>query len=105
MSTKLAVAAATLVAVLAGPAFAGDHDLATLLRDSGRYVPDASLPEWTARNPMANAYASARTTHVMPRATVSARARRSPFNAFASALAPTAASPLTPANDFQLQGR
>ena len=78
MSTKFALAAATLVAVLAGPALAGDHDLATLLRDSGRYVPDA-LPEWTAHDPMANAYASA--------------------------AAPTVVSPFVPANDFQLQGR
>jgi hypothetical protein len=79
MSTTFALAAATLVAVLAGPALAGDHDLATLLRDSGRYVSDANLPEWTAHDPMANA--------------------------FASAAAPTVVSPFVPANDFQLQGR
>ena len=32
-----------LVAVLTGPAFAGDQDSLTLLRDSGRYVAEAGL--------------------------------------------------------------
>jgi hypothetical protein len=36
---------------------------------------------------------------------VSARSRRSTSNAFASAVARMFASPLAPANDFQLQGR
>lgn len=78
MSTKLALAAAALVAVLAGPAFAGDQDLATLLRDSGRYIPNANMPEWNARN--------------------------MPAHAYASALAPAVGGAIAP-NDFQLQGR
>jgi len=92
MSTKLIIAAATLVAVLAGPALAGDQDLATLLRDSGRYVPDANLPDWNARNVPARAYASARTPRVMT-------------HAFASAVRPAFVAPVAPENDFQLQGR
>lgn len=91
MSTKLALAAAALVAVLAGPAFAGDQDLATLLRDSGRYVPDANMPEWNARNTPAGAYASVRAVHVRT-------------NAFASVAAPAVRARTAP-NDFQLQGR
>ena len=92
MSTKLAVAAAALAAVLAGPAFAGDQDLATLLRDSGRYVPDAGLPEWNAPNGPTKAYASARTVRVTR-------------HTFASAASPVFVAPVAPANDFQLQGR
>ena len=45
MSIKLTFTTAAVVAILAGPASAGDHDLATELRDSGRYVPQAHLPE------------------------------------------------------------
>ena len=89
MSKTLAIAAA-LVAVLAGPALAGDQDLATLLRDSGRYVPDANLPDWNAHNVPAKAFASA--VHVRT-------------NAFASAVTPAVRAPVAPANDFQLQGR
>lgn len=92
MSTKCAVAAATLVAVLAGPAFGGDQDLATLLRDSGRYVPDANLPDWDARKVPARGYASAWVVHV-------------PAHAFAAAVTPALRAPIAPANDFQLQGR
>ena len=92
MSKKLVLATAALFAVLAGPAFAGDQDLATLLRDSGRYVPDANLPEWNARNVTTKAYASARPV-------------RMARPAFASAARPAAIAPAAPANDFQLQGR
>jgi hypothetical protein len=91
MSKTLALAAA-LVAVLAGSAFAGDQDLVTLLRDSGRYVPDANLPDWNSRNVPAGAYASERA----PRVTT---------HAFASAVRPAFAAPVAPQNDFQLQGR
>ena len=45
MSIKLTITAVAILAVLAGPAFAGDHDLETELRDSGRYVPQANLPD------------------------------------------------------------
>jgi hypothetical protein len=45
MAMKFMVAAAAVLAVLAGPALAGDQDLETELRDSGRYVPQANLPE------------------------------------------------------------
>jgi hypothetical protein len=45
MSMKFMISTAAILAVLAGPALAGDHDLATELRDSGRYVPQANLPE------------------------------------------------------------
>lgn len=42
MSKFTRIAALTgLVAVLAGPAFAGDQDSQTLLRDSGLYVAEA----------------------------------------------------------------
>ena len=92
MSTKLTITAAALIAALAGPAFAGDQDLATLLRDSGRYVPDANLPEWSAHNAPAKAYASARPVRVRS-------------HAFASAAKPVFVAPVGPANDFQLQGR
>jgi hypothetical protein len=81
MSTKLAIAAA-LFAVLCGPALAGDQDVATLLRDSGRYVPDANLPGWSAHIVPSGAYASAAPVMRVP----------------AQALAVTA-------RDFQLQGR
>ena len=52
MFTKSKIAIlATLVTVIAAPAFAGDQDTATELRDSGRYVSELALPS--------NAYASA----------------------------------------------
>jgi hypothetical protein len=43
--SKIAALAAVLT-VFAAPAFAGDQDTATLLQDSGRYVPQAlvSIP-------------------------------------------------------------
>ncbi len=91
MSTKLAIAAA-LVAALSGPALAGDQDLAPLLRDSGRYVPDAGLPGWAARSVPSGAYASARVVRV-------------PSHAYASAVTPAIVAPFASANDFQLQGR
>jgi hypothetical protein len=86
MSMKFMITAAAVLAVLAGPALAGDHDLATELRDSGRYVPQANLPELG-----------------MPRAAL-------PSGAFASAVNPARVQAwrgvlATPANDFQLQGR
>ena len=88
MSIKLTFTAAAVLAVLAGPAFAGDHDLETELRDSGRYVPQANLPDVK-----------------MPGMSL-------PSGAFASAARPMriqspSAFVTTPAlaNDFQLQGR
>jgi hypothetical protein len=86
MSMKFTISTAAVLAVLAGPALAGDHDLATELRDSGRYVPQANLPELG-----------------MPRAAL-------PSGAYASAVNPShiqASRPMfaAPAYDFQLQGR
>jgi hypothetical protein len=52
--TKIAALAAVLT-VLAAPAFAGDQDTATLLQDSGRYVPQARVSVGVP----AGAYASA----------------------------------------------
>ena len=58
MFTKSKIAVlATLVTVIAAPAFAGDQDTATELRDSGRYVPE--LVTLTRANAFAGAYASA----------------------------------------------
>jgi hypothetical protein len=58
MSTKSKIAIlATLVTVIAAPAFAGDQDTATELRDSGRYVPELVMP--SRANAFAGAYASA----------------------------------------------
>jgi hypothetical protein len=85
MSTKLAIITAALLTVLAGPALAGDQDLATELRDSGRYVPQAGLPEWNGRNVPAGAFASV-------------RPMRAPVSR------PMAHVP-APERDFQLQGR
>jgi hypothetical protein len=52
MSAKSKIAVlATLMTVVAAPAFAGDQDTATELRDSGRYAAEVTLPS--------NAYASA----------------------------------------------
>ena len=58
MSTKSKIAIlATLMTVVAAPAFAGDQDTATELRDSGRYVPELVMP--SRANAFAGAYASA----------------------------------------------
>ena len=57
MSIKLTFTTAAVVAILAGPASAGDHDLATELRDSGRYVPELVTP--VRANAFHGAYASA----------------------------------------------
>jgi hypothetical protein len=55
MSNRTTIAAlAALMTVLAAPAFAGDQDTATELRDSGRYAAEVTVPS--------NAYASAVTT-------------------------------------------
>jgi hypothetical protein len=55
MTNRTTIAAlAALMTVLAAPAFAGDQDTATELRDSGRYAAETTLPS--------NAYASAVTT-------------------------------------------
>jgi hypothetical protein len=103
MSIKLTFTAAAVVAILAGPALAGDHDLETELRDSGRYVPQANLPEVTAPGVSlpSGAFASA----ARP---VRVRAPR----AFAFAARPVRVqapgafvTTPAPANDFQLQGR
>jgi hypothetical protein len=103
MSIKLTFTVAAVIAVLAGPALAGDHDLATELRDSGRYVPQANLPDvkMPGMSLPSGAFASAAKT-------VRIRARK----AFASAARPMriqspSAFVTTPAlaNDFQLQGR
>jgi hypothetical protein len=53
MTSKINIAAlAALITIVAAPAFAGDQDTATELRDSGRYIPQVTVP--------AGAYASAR---------------------------------------------
>ena len=58
MSTKSKIAIlATLMTVIAAPAFADDQDTATELRDSGRYVPELVMP--SRANAFAGAYASA----------------------------------------------
>ena len=45
MTTKIKIAAlAAVMSAVVGPAFAGDQDLETLLRDSGRYVPQINEP-------------------------------------------------------------
>jgi hypothetical protein len=81
--SKIAILAA-LAGAIAAPAFAGDQDTATLLRDSGRYVPELNEPvQPHVAGAFAGAYASAvRGGHV---------------RAFMSIPTPT--------NDFQLQGR
>jgi hypothetical protein len=48
--SKIAVLA-TVLTVFAAPAFAGDQDTATLLQDSGRYIPQVNV--------ISGAYASA----------------------------------------------
>jgi hypothetical protein len=53
MSNRITIAAlAAFMTVMAAPAFAGDQDTATELRDSGRYIGQVTVP--------AGAYASAR---------------------------------------------
>ena len=53
MTTKSKIAAlAALITFVAAPAFAGDQDTATELRDSGRYVAQVTVPS--------GAYASVR---------------------------------------------
>ena len=56
--TKKLALVATLATLTAAPAFAGDQDTATELRDSGRYVPQAQLS--LAPATFSGAYASAR---------------------------------------------
>jgi hypothetical protein len=118
MSIKLTFTTAAVVAILAGPAFAGDHDLATELRDSGRYVPQANLPEAAAPGvglPSGAFASAARPVRVRaPRAFASAARPvrvRAP-RAFASAARPVRVQAPSafvttpaPAHDFQLQGR
>ena len=54
MSNRTIIAAlAAVITVVAAPAFAGDQDTATELRDSGRYIGQVTVPS--------GAYASART--------------------------------------------
>lgn len=84
MKMKLMITTAAVLATLAGPALAGDHDLATELRDSGRYVPQANLPDVKTPAAILGAYASA----VAPSRAFS----RTPFVRL-------------PAYDFQLDGR
>ena len=81
MSMKFMIAAAAVMAVVAGPALAGDQDLETELRDGGRYVPQANLPE--AKKPggqvQSGAYASARPGRgFAPRRVFTARAASAP---------------------------
>jgi hypothetical protein len=58
MTLKSKIAAlAAVITFVAAPAFAGDQDLATELRDSGRYVPDLVTP--IRANTFSSAYASA----------------------------------------------
>jgi hypothetical protein len=58
MNTKSKIAIlATLATVIAAPAFAGDQDTATELRDSGRYVPELVMP--VRATAYGGAYASA----------------------------------------------
>ncbi len=58
MFTKSKIAIlATLATVIAAPAFAGDQDVATELRDSGRYVPELVMP--AGAHVFGGAYASA----------------------------------------------
>ena len=58
MTLKSKIAAlAAVITVVAAPAFAGDQDTATELRDSGRYVPELTTP--VRANGFSGAYASA----------------------------------------------
>jgi hypothetical protein len=75
--SKIALVAALLTAI-AAPAFAGDQNTATELRDSGRYVPQMNEP---------------------------ARADTTFSGAYASAVHPGNIRVQAAQNDFQLQGR
>ena len=58
MSNRTTIAAlAAFMTVIAAPAFAGDQDTATELRDSGRYVPELVTP--VRATAYGGAYASA----------------------------------------------
>jgi hypothetical protein len=58
MTSKSKIAAlAALITIVAAPAFAGDQDTATELRDSGRYVPELVTP--VRPSTFGGAYASA----------------------------------------------
>jgi len=84
MNTKSKIAIlATLATVVSAPAFAGDQDTATELRDSGRYVPELVTP--VRVNAFNGAYASA------------VEHQRSPKQG--QSLIPSGG------NDFQLEGR
>jgi hypothetical protein len=76
-TSKIALIAALLTAI-AAPAFAGDQDTATELRDSGRYVPQMNEP---------------------------ARAGTVFSGVYASAVHPANVHIQSAQNDFQLQGR
>ena len=92
MSAKCAVAAATLVAALAGPAFGETRILrrrcaaaAAMFRmPTCRSGTRARCPPMAMRRP--------KVLHV-------------PAHAFASAVTPALRAPIAPTNDFQLQGR
>jgi hypothetical protein len=88
MSMKLMITTAAVLAVLAGPVLAGDHDLETELRDSGRYVPQANLPETKMKMPRANLQSGFYASAVAPARPFSSRS-------FVR----------TPTYDFQLDGR
>jgi hypothetical protein len=58
MTLKSKIAAlAAVITVVSAPAFAGDQDTATELRDSGRYVPELVTP--VRATAYSGAYASA----------------------------------------------
>ncbi len=88
MSMKLIITTGAVLAVLAGPTLAGDHDLATELRDSGRYVPQANLPE--VKMPGVSQWSGAYASAIKPARTFAPR---------------TFVTTPSYANDFQLQGR
>ncbi|HEY2135007.1 MAG TPA: hypothetical protein VGH49_03910 [Xanthobacteraceae bacterium] len=68
MSTKSRIAAlAGVLTILSVPAFAGDQDTATLLQDSGRYVPQVTVPSGAYAS--AQNLAHAKTVIVSPNAT------------------------------------
>ena len=85
MTLKSKIAAlAAVITVVAAPAFAGDQDTATELRDSGRYVPELVMP--VRANAFSGAYASV-VNH--------ARSRKQGQSSI----------PSGGENDFQLEGR
>lgn len=83
--SKIAIAA-TLVSLVAAPAFAMDQDTAAVTINSGRYLPELNLSR--AQVP-ANAFASARP----------GRVRVERFHGARAAVAPVRG------RDFQLEGR